>query len=158
MNVHISSLLSVILAVVSFSIIILIFRMCKYTKNKTIENFSSIEDLIKKKHLKEKLLNIEKFVSIEEIDDIETKTMDVLKDIQSMKDKIKEKEYKDSFDEEAIEDELMEIIVEEEEEEEEKEEEEKEEEKEEKEEAATNDEDNDIEGFVEHTTHSCGMV
>ena len=150
MNVKALDLLPFLLSVVSLLIIIVIFRMCKCTKKDTLENFkepSTLEDLLKMKKLREKILKIEDFVSIEEIDDIESKTLDILKDIQSVKDRLQSKESKDSFDEESIENELTELIVEEEDS---KEDDSKEED--------DDIEDDDIEGFVEHSTHSCGLI
>ena len=143
---------TIIMILFAFLLILIIFRFCKCKKS--IEGFKDLDDMVKNNDIKGKLH--ESFVNevdsdtmLDYLDDINGKAMDMMGSIQKLRDMVTSKQVEEEVDvtEEQKEmlDELNSIKLDLEEENEEDEDDRIE-------------DDDAIEGFIEHTSHNCSML
>jgi len=143
--------ITIVISLLAFISVLTIFRFCKCEKN--IETFQDLEDILKKTELKDKLY--ESFVDknntiFDGLEELNTKTLDIMSSIKRLKDIVisskVEEEIEVTEEQKGILDEFNSIKLDLEEED-----------VQDDDELDENDEENDdlVEGFIEHSTHNC---
>lgn len=152
-------LIEILISLVSLCFIVILFQFCK-CKKQNIEGFyeiSGIEQKLQRQINKKKLA--EKFVTKEEIDKIEQNTIEILSNIQTIKNKMNNKMtiQEEEFDDtellnkfKKIDEEIDENIIEPNAIDDDDDEYDKLHESEEEEDV--------VEGFMERTTHNCDII
>lgn len=109
-------------------IVILILFACVRCNNTSTEPFTSLKEIIDQKNMEDKLV-VEKFLSLEDVEKLETELTNVLVVLDNMKDKLNSNTTKD--DEVPNDDDLNDDDI---------------------------NDDDDVEGFMEKFTNTCGSA